>query len=96
MVCRVSSQAIRSTSFRVLSARRVMSSRLPIGVPTRYRVPATAGSLLALSRELWTLLAIPRQFSTVVLASCEWAIGSRWLGVLRQVGGFAGTPSDRL
>src|SRR6266478_5139985 len=38
-VWRVSSQAIRSTSFRMRSARSVMSSRLPMGVPTMYRQP---------------------------------------------------------
>src|SRR6267143_4347272 len=38
-VWRVSSQAIRSTSLRMRSARSVMSSRLPMGVPTMYRQP---------------------------------------------------------
>ena len=36
---RVSSQAIRSASCSTRSARSVMSSRFPIGVPTRNRVP---------------------------------------------------------
>src|SRR5262245_53358140 len=36
LVWRVSSQAIKSTSFNTRSARNVISSRLPIGVATRY------------------------------------------------------------
>ena len=39
-VCRVSSQAITSASFRTRKARSVMSSRFPIGVATTYRHPA--------------------------------------------------------
>ncbi len=36
--CRVSSAAIRSTILRVASARRVISSRFPMGVPTMYSI----------------------------------------------------------
>ena len=36
---RVSSAAMRRASRRVRTARGLMSSRLPIGVATRYRVP---------------------------------------------------------
>jgi len=39
-VWRVSSAAIRSHSRSTRSARSVMSSRLPMGVATRYRIPA--------------------------------------------------------
>src|SRR2546430_1225504 len=46
-VRRVSSQATRSTSRRTRSARRVMSSRLPIGVATTKSVP------IRLRRLLW-------------------------------------------
>ena len=35
----VSSAAIRSTSFKVLSTLNVISSRFPIGVAHKYRVP---------------------------------------------------------
>src|ERR1051326_1825681 len=38
-VTRVSSAATNGTSLSTRSARRVMSSRLPIGVATTYRVP---------------------------------------------------------
>src|SRR5438552_3963645 len=38
-LCRVSSAAIRSTSFNTRSARKVMSSRFPRGVATTYNVP---------------------------------------------------------
>jgi hypothetical protein len=39
-VRRVSSAATSSTVFKTFNARRVMSSRLPIGVATTNRVPA--------------------------------------------------------
>ena len=37
-VCLVSSAAMKSTSFSTLIALNVMSSRLPIGVATRYNI----------------------------------------------------------
>src|ERR1700744_6266980 len=43
-VWRVSSQATRSTERRTRSARRVMSSRLPMGVATRYKPGARGRS----------------------------------------------------
>src|SRR5512136_1264218 len=43
-VCRVSSQATRSTSFKIRNARRVISSRFPMGVATRYNLPCAIGS----------------------------------------------------
>src|SRR4030095_1466624 len=43
-VWRVSSAAITSTLPRMRRARKVMSARLPIGVETTYRVPASADS----------------------------------------------------
>ena len=42
---RVSSAKIRSASFSTLMARRVMSSRLPTGVGTIYKVPITATNI---------------------------------------------------
>ena len=39
MLLRVSSAAIKSTSRRVLSTRRVMSSRFPMGVAHKYSFP---------------------------------------------------------
>src|SRR5438093_608974 len=50
-VRRVSSQAIRSTSRRTRSARRVMSSRLPIGVATTKSVPLRLRRLLLRFRD---------------------------------------------
>src|SRR5215813_13933320 len=44
-VTRLSSQAIRSASFRPSRARAVISPRLPIGVATRMRPPAPSGLL---------------------------------------------------
>src|SRR5271169_6831996 len=42
-----------------------MSSRLPMGVPTRYKVPAGAASVLPATVGLWIFLAIQGKFSTV-------------------------------
>src|SRR5438034_4710229 len=50
-VRRVSSHAIRSTSRRTRSARRVMSSRLPIGVATTKNVPLRLRRLLLRFRD---------------------------------------------
>lgn len=60
MLLRVSSAAIKSTSRRVLSTRRVMSSRFPMGVAHKYSFPfcfiiclfsrLTAGSCFPLGR----------------------------------------------
>src|SRR5438046_933738 len=50
-VRRVSSHAIRSTSRRTRSARRVMSSRLPIGVATTKSVPLRLRRLLLRFRD---------------------------------------------
>src|SRR5437773_6207599 len=50
-VRRVSSQATRSTSRRTRSARRVMSSRLPIGVATTKSVPLRLRRLLLRFRD---------------------------------------------
>src|SRR5437870_282747 len=50
-VRRVSSQAIRSTSRRTRSARRVMSSRLPIGVATTKSAPRRRVRLLLRFRD---------------------------------------------
>ena len=40
MLCRVSSAAINSTSFKVFNTLKVISSRFPIGVAHKYNFPA--------------------------------------------------------
>ena len=46
ILLRVSSAAIRSTSFKMRTHRKVISSRFPIGVAHRYNVPAISCSSL--------------------------------------------------
>src|SRR5438552_1915050 len=57
-VRRVSSHATRVTSRRTRSARRVMSSRLPIGVATTKRVPLRLRRLLLRFRDELSHLAL--------------------------------------
>ena len=56
----VSSAAIKSTSFNVLIARNVISSRLPIGVATKYNVPAIfiSHEQLPLSFSLFRIISV--------------------------------------
>ena len=49
-VTRVSSAAIKSTAWRVSTARGEKSDRFPIGVPTTYRVPLIVSSLSDIRR----------------------------------------------
>ena len=53
---RVSSAAIRLTSPSTRRARSVMSSRLPMGVPTIYSVPMVGRILLLMASKPGTLL----------------------------------------
>ena len=50
-VCRVSSQAIKETLFRIFSALNVISNKFPIGVPTIYRAPLSGSSFMCKDRK---------------------------------------------
>ena len=51
-VCLVSSQATKETSLRIFNALWDISFRLPIGVPTIYKIPSSGSSFLCDNKEL--------------------------------------------
>src|ERR1700722_6431373 len=92
-VWRVSSHAMRSTSLSTRSARKVMSSRLPMGVATRYSPGSSKRLFLALATQFSALCQQAHGVHQVL--QCDNADDAFAFGHRHQGESSAGKAADR-